>query len=103
MEGMAGGHGPLGAAPLHLDYRLRVVIEAEAGLTAEGCATATVDVVGQVLHRGPAPGHLADGRQGRQPGLGLRQLRRAGLTRVGLAVAHEGLGRRLLCIFHAHS
>ena len=41
--------GALDAAPFHLNYRLRVAIETETGLTTEGCAPTTVDVVGQVL------------------------------------------------------
>ena len=90
-EGLAGGHGPLGPTPFHLNYRLRVVIETETGLATKSRAPTTVDVVGQVLDRGPAPDHLADGRQRRHPGFGLRQLRRARFPLVGLTMTHEGL------------
>ena len=90
-EGLTRFHDSPGATPFHLDYRLRVVIETETGLATKSRAPTTVDVVGQVLDRGPAADHLTDGRQRRHPSLGLRQLRRARPARVGLAVTDEGL------------
>ena len=99
-EGLAGGLGPLDAAPFHLDYRLRVAIETETGFAADSRAPTTVDVVGQVLGQGwPTSNHLTDGCERWNPGFGLRQLRRAGLARVGLAVAREGL---TLLFTHTH-
>jgi hypothetical protein len=101
-EGLAGGHGPLDSAPFHLDYRLRIVIETETGLTTKSCAPTTVGVVGQVLGHGrPPTNHLANGGQRRHPSLGLRQLRRAWFPRVGLAMTHERLLLDLLHITHS--
>jgi len=95
---LAGNHDPLGATPFHLNYRLGVAIETETGLATKCRAPTTVDVIGQVLDRGPTADHLADDRQRRHPGLGLRQFRRARFPRMGLTVTHKGLD--LLSLFH---
>jgi len=96
VEGLAGGRLALNAAPLYFHYRLLVGVETETGFAAKSCAPTTMNVVSQVLGQGrPTPNHLADGGERRHPGLGLRQLRLARLPWMGLAMTHEGLGRRL--------
>src|SRR3989338_5190039 len=55
LESLAGILLALDPSLLHLDYRLLVAIEAETGLATKSHATTTVDVVGQILDRGPTP------------------------------------------------
>ena len=99
LEGLTGGHGPLGAAPFHLNYRLRVVIEGNACPAGEGRTPTTMDVVSQVFDRGgPPTSRLVNSGEFRHPGFGLRQLRRARSARIRLTVACEWLR---LCLTHS--